>query len=247
MDLTPARHTRVVPAATQPDEQAKRVEDLRDRLRRANTQVATIAEATPTTSAGDAPRQWRSATVADLLRGGALTLLRSRPLRGSLGQAAAEPGEEIAGEAVLTARDVATRRTASGVADETYSGEEVRIETGDSFSRKRCTTCRAQHGWPPKTMPGNCWGERCSCYGRIRRVSIRGSSPVSSPPTKTSTPPVWARRSSGSTPAGCASHCSHWPNSNGTAGRSASCTRSGPLRTRRSGSPRRRRRRSPPA
>ena len=131
VDLTPVRHTRVIPAAAQPDEEAKRVEDLRDRLKRANTQVVTIAGATATTSAGDAPRQWRSATVADLLRGGALTLLRSRPLRGSLGQAAAEPGEEIAGEAVLTARDVATRRTASGVADETYSGEEVRIETGD--------------------------------------------------------------------------------------------------------------------
>ncbi|MGA3565425.1 N-6 DNA methylase [Melissospora conviva] len=131
VDLTPARHTRVVPAATQPDEQAEFVEELRDRLRRANAHVATLAETAPTTSAGTAPRHWRSAAVADLLRGGALTLLRSRPVRGSLGQHTPEPSDEIAGEPVLTARDVATRRTASGVADDTYSGEEVRIETGD--------------------------------------------------------------------------------------------------------------------
>jgi len=131
VDLTPARHTRVAPAAIQPDEQAAAAEELRERLRRANRQVATLVEAAPTTSAGTAARPWRSAAVADLLRGGALTLLRSRPARGSLGQTEPEPAKEITGETVLTARDVAARRTASGIADETYSGEEVRIEIGD--------------------------------------------------------------------------------------------------------------------
>ncbi|MGP4018793.1 HsdM family class I SAM-dependent methyltransferase [Saccharopolyspora sp. 5N708] len=92
VDVTPARrvHTRTV---ISPAGQADFAEELRKRLGHACDELAGLASAptiaskqrsdTPTTAAWSVaegePMTWRTATVADLLRGGALTLYRATP------------------------------------------------------------------------------------------------------------------------------------------------------------------------
>jgi type I restriction-modification system DNA methylase subunit len=75
VDLTPARHVRATPVATRPDQHAEMARALHTRLRRAATELANFS-GSDWAATDDEPRSWRSAAVADLLRGGALTLLR---------------------------------------------------------------------------------------------------------------------------------------------------------------------------
>ncbi|GLY24450.1 N-6 DNA methylase [Micromonospora sp. NBRC 101691] len=76
VDLTPARHVRVaVPG--RPDELAEAAYALRRRLRRATTGVLALSGGERWPPVGATARSWRTATVADLLRGEALTLLRA--------------------------------------------------------------------------------------------------------------------------------------------------------------------------
>jgi hypothetical protein len=77
VDLTPARHVRSTPVPARPDQHAATVHMLRTQLRDAATTLATLNEAHAWPPTGTEPRTWRSATIADLLRGDALTLLRS--------------------------------------------------------------------------------------------------------------------------------------------------------------------------
>ncbi|WP_351232197.1 N-6 DNA methylase [Streptomyces sp. NPDC002133] len=128
VDLTPARHVRVTPPAADPAQVAKRAEELTERLGRG---VAAFADASalgiwqPT----DTSREWRTATVADLARGAALSVLRAAPaVRGA--DDAVLPKEYV-GRPVLTASDVATGARASGSHDEQRLAHTVPIEAGD--------------------------------------------------------------------------------------------------------------------
>ncbi|PZG01227.1 SAM-dependent methyltransferase [Micromonospora endophytica] len=76
VDLTPARHVRATPVPAMPDELAAMSYELRSRLRRAATGLFTLSGAEPWPPVGSAPLSWRTASVADLLRGDALELLR---------------------------------------------------------------------------------------------------------------------------------------------------------------------------
>jgi methylase of polypeptide subunit release factors len=77
VDLTPGRQIRTAPATTDPAEAARQVEESGRRLRAALATLTPTAELGSWPPSGDAPRAWRTATVADLARGGALAVLRT--------------------------------------------------------------------------------------------------------------------------------------------------------------------------
>lgn len=84
VDLSPARHVRPAPVASAPDLHAETARALRGRLRRASAGIVALSGGETWAAVGAEPRSWRSAAIADLLRGGALTLLRtSGPGRGT--------------------------------------------------------------------------------------------------------------------------------------------------------------------
>ncbi|WP_258045020.1 N-6 DNA methylase [Streptomyces sp. SM11] len=80
VDLSPARHVRVSRTDVEPAELAREVDEARRRLVvRADSLGEAARSADWCAAPGPAPREWRTATAADLARGGALTLLRTAP------------------------------------------------------------------------------------------------------------------------------------------------------------------------
>jgi hypothetical protein len=77
VDLTPARHVRAAPLNTSPDDHARSANAIRVQLREAAAALASFGKAQPWSPAGTGLRTWRSATVGDLVRGGALILLKA--------------------------------------------------------------------------------------------------------------------------------------------------------------------------
>ncbi|MCF6521758.1 N-6 DNA methylase [Streptomyces sp. JJ36] len=134
-DLTPARHVRTAAPAADPDETARQVRALRDRLAESVASLTRSGAYGDPRPAGEEPRSWRTATVADLTRGAALTLHRATVAAATrTGQPSGEDGglpEEYAGRAVLTADDLAAARPASGDAEALQLVSTVRVETGD--------------------------------------------------------------------------------------------------------------------
>ncbi|MGI5145111.1 N-6 DNA methylase [Plantactinospora sp. CA-294935] len=127
VDLTPTRHVRAAPVPAKPDELAELAYELRSRLRRAASGLARLSGGQSWPPAGAEAVSWRTASVADLLRGEALTLLRAPAVvRGS-----SPTGREPGGGRVLTAQDVVARRPASGTADDEPSDEDIEIQPGD--------------------------------------------------------------------------------------------------------------------
>ncbi|SNS77221.1 N-6 DNA Methylase [Asanoa hainanensis] len=127
VDLTPARHVRATPVPAMPDELAAMSFELRSRMRRAATGLLTLSGGQPWAAVGSGPRSWRTASIADLLRGDALTLLRApAALRGPMPVPALPSAPRV-----LTAHDVTAHRPASGPAEEEPAGAEVEIRAGD--------------------------------------------------------------------------------------------------------------------
>jgi hypothetical protein len=132
VDLTPIRHVIAASTATEPDHHAEDARALRARLRRAAAGLAALSGGDSWRPAGPERRSWRSAAVADLLRGGALTLLRAPAVpRSSDAGGVARAGEAGTGPRTLTARDVVTNCPASGPTDDKLSGVEIEIRPGD--------------------------------------------------------------------------------------------------------------------
>ncbi|MFY1614702.1 N-6 DNA methylase [Micromonospora sp. WMMD736] len=127
VDLTPARHVRATPVPTMPDEFAAIGHELRARLRRAATGLITLSGGEAWPPVGAAPLSWRTASIADLLRGDALELLRMPAAIRSSTSVATDPSAPP----TLTARDVMSHRPASGPAEEEPSGTEIEIREGD--------------------------------------------------------------------------------------------------------------------
>lgn len=103
VDVTPARHVRATAADIDPAALTRRVHELHDQLAE---QVAALAAASAFGGgqpSGATAREWRTATVSDLARGGALTVLRAATpgTRGSKGPAAPTVDRPL-----LTARDI---------------------------------------------------------------------------------------------------------------------------------------------
>jgi hypothetical protein len=126
VDLTPTRHVRVTPAAAPPEELAATAFAVRDRLRRAAAGLTALSGGDHWPPTGSTARTWRHATVADLLRGDALTLVRAPMISR---QAVDASRGEAAQTKTLTAPDVFNRGPASGPAEQ--PGEEITIEAGD--------------------------------------------------------------------------------------------------------------------
>ncbi|CCH17806.1 N-6 DNA methylase [Micromonospora lupini] len=127
IDLTPARHVRATPVPAMPDELAAIGQELRSRLRRAATGLITLSGGEAWPPVGAAPLSWRTASIADLLRGDALELLRVPAAIRSSTPVATDPSAPP----TLTARDVMSHRPASGHAEEEPSGTEIEIREGD--------------------------------------------------------------------------------------------------------------------
>ncbi|MGC4797138.1 N-6 DNA methylase [Micromonospora saelicesensis] len=127
VDLTPARHVRATPVPAMPDELAAIGHELRARLRRAATGLITLSGGEAWPPVGAAPMSWRTASIADLLRGDALELLRVPAAIRSSTPVAIDPSAPP----TLTARDVMSHRAASGPAEDEPAGTEVEIREGD--------------------------------------------------------------------------------------------------------------------
>ncbi|MGC5322711.1 N-6 DNA methylase [Micromonospora arida] len=127
VDLTPARHVRATPVPAMPDELAAIGHELRARLRRAATGLVTLSGGEAWPPVGAVPLSWRTASIADLLRGDALELLRvPAAIRNPTPVATDPPAPPT-----LTARDVMSHRPASGPAEEEPPGTEIEIREGD--------------------------------------------------------------------------------------------------------------------
>ncbi|SCG14844.1 N-6 DNA Methylase [Micromonospora echinofusca] len=127
VDLSPARHVLAAPVPANPDELAEMAYELKSRLRLAATGLVALSGGQSWPPAGADARSWRTASVADLLRGAALTLLRAPATVRSSGPVL----QDSDSPRTLTARDVVSRRPASGAAEESRSDEDVAIEAGD--------------------------------------------------------------------------------------------------------------------
>ncbi|MEU7692532.1 N-6 DNA methylase [Microbispora hainanensis] len=125
VDVTPSRHVRAAVPTQDPATLACRAGDLTERLT-AETRALAMASVLGDWRAGERARDWRTATIADLARGGALALQRAvrRPQDGDT------PAEHVE-RPVLTARDLVTGGRATGQAAESPIAAPVVIEAGD--------------------------------------------------------------------------------------------------------------------
>lgn len=124
VDLTPHRHVRVA-AVVKPDRHDARVHELRNQLRRTGNAMLALSDGQWWQLAGAEPESWRTATVADLLRGGALTLHRTTPAHGTAGADIEKPAR------MLTQHDVRTGEPPSSSQHEKPVDKRIPIEQGD--------------------------------------------------------------------------------------------------------------------
>jgi SAM-dependent methyltransferase len=129
VDLTPARRIRTAyRQALRPAVLAREVSELYGRLQQAARDLTGLSTDGDWPPADDRPRDWRTATVADLLRGGALDVLRTAPpgRRTRSGQPLPQPDQppepQPGGQPALTAADVMENRPASGTEADLPSG-----------------------------------------------------------------------------------------------------------------------------
>ncbi|TVZ97927.1 N-6 DNA methylase [Streptomyces sp. BK340] len=132
VDVTPARHVRATAADIDPAALARRVHDLHDQLA---DQVAALAAASASGGwqpSGASAREWRTATVSDLARGGALTVLRAAPsgTRGSKGSAAPTMDRPV-----LTASDISAGNPPSIRAVDLHADAAQPVAAGDVLVR----------------------------------------------------------------------------------------------------------------
>ncbi|MEW2632472.1 N-6 DNA methylase [Streptomyces sp. NPDC048389] len=133
VDLTPARHIRTASRQTlRPALLARQASELYDRLHRAARDLTSLSTEGDWPPADDHPCDWRTATVADLLRGGALSLLRTAPgsRRTRSGQPLPQPEPERGGRPTLTATDVMKNRPASGTDADLPTGAALTLIQG---------------------------------------------------------------------------------------------------------------------
>ncbi|MFE1911737.1 N-6 DNA methylase [Streptomyces anandii] len=132
VDVTPARHVRMTAADIDPAALARRVQDLHGQLAKQVAALATAAASDGWQPSGPAAREWRTATVSDLARGGALTVLRAAPsgTRGSKGSAA-----PTVDRPVLTAQDISAVNPPSGTAVDLHADAAQSVAAGDVLVR----------------------------------------------------------------------------------------------------------------
>ncbi|MEU0585538.1 N-6 DNA methylase [Streptomyces sp. NPDC006132] len=132
VDVTPARQVRATAADIDPAALARRVHELHEQLAE---QVAALSAASASGGwqpSGSSAREWRTATVSDLARGGALTVLRAATpgTRGSKGGAA--PTVDLP---VLTAQDISAGNPPSGGGVDLHADAAQQVAAGDVLVR----------------------------------------------------------------------------------------------------------------
>ncbi|MGW1856627.1 N-6 DNA methylase [Streptomyces collinus] len=132
VDVTPARHVRATAADIDPAALSRRVHDLHGQL---GEQVAALAAASASGGwqpSGPSAREWRMATVSDLARGGALTVLRATPsgTRGSKSSAAPTMDRPV-----LTASDISAGNPPSTRAVDLHADAAQPVAAGDVLVR----------------------------------------------------------------------------------------------------------------
>ncbi|MFD5024746.1 N-6 DNA methylase [Streptomyces sp. NPDC058373] len=138
VDLTPARHVRATTADLSPEVLAARVDGLRDRLTGEVAALLAAAEQVVGEWPPAAPTEgWRTATVADLVRGGALTLLKgpAPSPRDTAGASAGTESVAVPDRRVLTAEDVTAAAPPSGAGPHSHSEPVHVIAAGDIVLR----------------------------------------------------------------------------------------------------------------
>ncbi|MFD0208241.1 N-6 DNA methylase [Streptomyces hirsutus] len=136
VDLTPARLVRASRSEVDPAKLAAETDATRRNLVKAAKSLGRAAGYDGWDAAGGAAREWRTATVADLARGGALTVLRTVPegTRGRTEDGAGGSGRPGA-RAVLTGSDIARGAGPSGDPAELRNVAAPVIAVGDVLVR----------------------------------------------------------------------------------------------------------------
>ncbi|MGC9376582.1 N-6 DNA methylase [Streptomyces sp. MH13] len=139
VDVTPARQVRASRADVDPRELAREAAAAREGLAAAARTVAELAGTSSWEAAGASAREWRTATVSDLARGGALKLLRAVPVSPRATAAEAEDTEAGAGggerRPVVTGGDIAGGTGPTGQALEVQAEQMPEIAAGDVLVR----------------------------------------------------------------------------------------------------------------
>lgn len=132
VDVTPARHVRATAADIDPAALARRVDDLHRQLAEQVTALAASSASGGWQPSGASAREWRTATVSDLARGGALTVLRAATpgTRGSKGS-----GAPAVARPVLAARDIAAGNPPSGTTVDIHTDAAQPVAAGDVLVR----------------------------------------------------------------------------------------------------------------
>ncbi|MGA5583522.1 N-6 DNA methylase [Streptomyces thermodiastaticus] len=136
VDLAPARLVRASRTEVDPAVLAAKAEAARQDLVTTAKALGRAAGYDDWSAADDSARQWRTATVADLARGGALSVLRTGPESGR-GRTDDRAGEAapVAGRPVLTASDIADGVAATGSEADLHAEAAPVIAAGDVLVR----------------------------------------------------------------------------------------------------------------
>ncbi|MEU1129872.1 N-6 DNA methylase [Streptomyces sp. NPDC005900] len=129
VDVTPARNIRTTAAAADPVVVAEQARRLRSELAQAADALAVSARQEDWPAAGTQARQWRTATLADLTRGGALAIHRAGPP--SSRERDTPPPAEFANRPVLTGRDLATGQRATADSETPIPHTTAIVAEGD--------------------------------------------------------------------------------------------------------------------
>ncbi|MFC9289867.1 N-6 DNA methylase [Streptomyces sp. NPDC057052] len=139
VDVTPARQVRASQADVDPQELAREAAAAREGLAAAVRTVAELAGTASWDAAGASAREWRTATVADLARGGALKLLRAVPVppRAMAPEAEAAEAGTYSGERrpTLTGGDIARGTGPTGQLLDVQAEQAPEIAVGDVLVR----------------------------------------------------------------------------------------------------------------
>ncbi|MCZ2525382.1 N-6 DNA methylase [Streptomyces sp. HB2AG] len=145
VDLTPARQARALPSEIDPAAVAERAEERRRKLAERAGSLVEAAGLGPWRPAGESARQWRTATVSDLARGGALENLRAAPParsgRSETRRPASDPSRAPRpagpgdGRPVLTGADIARGERASATQEDMPVDSPPPITEGDVLVR----------------------------------------------------------------------------------------------------------------
>lgn len=132
VDVTPARHVRATAADIDPAALTRRVHDLHEQLAEQIDALSAASASGGWLPSGASAREWRTATVSDLARGGALTVLRAATpgTRGSKG-----PAAPTVDRPVLTAQDISAGNPPSGGAVDLHADAAQPVAAGDVLVR----------------------------------------------------------------------------------------------------------------